>query len=116
MLNEKTKVNLTIGKIVAIVIAIISMSFTIGVTYQKVLPDKDTADFQKKQIEEVGDIKITLARVTTILENMKEKQDDTRKDVSVLQDRTNKINEEVQVISSIVQMDKGKVIKRGSKL
>lgn len=114
MINADTKVNLSVSKVIIIIIGIISATFTAGITYQKLLPNKESMSLQKKQGEEISDIKVTLARVTTILENMKEKQDDTTKDVSDLQNKTSKINEEVQVISSYVQMDRGKIKQRSN--
>lgn len=112
MISDQTKINLSLSKIIVIALSIISASFSIGITYQKIIPDNAKLEEQKKQTEEIGDIKITLARVTTILEHMKEKQDSQRIDISALQSDTSKMNTEVQLISSYVQMDKGKIKKR----
>lgn len=102
MISDNTKVSLTTAKIISILVFVISLSFTIGMTYQGLIPDRDAA---KKQSEEIQDIKITLAKVSTILENMKEKHDITSRNISAIQDRTNMLNSEIQVLSSYIKED-----------
>lgn len=97
MLNENTKFSFTIGRIVAIVSTIIGLSFTVGMSYQTLLPDRS---LQEKQTQEIQDIKITLAKVSTILENMQEKQNATNRDMMAIQEKTHTMNAELQLIAS----------------
>jgi hypothetical protein len=99
-LSENSKLNLTLGKVVSILVFLVGTSFTIGMTYQSIMPDRQ---LQQKQAEEIQDIKITLAKVTTILENMHDKQDITKRDIQALQERTQVMNAEVQIITSYVK-------------
>jgi len=103
MLNEKSTFTLTLGKIVTIVIAIMGMAFTIGMTYQQVLPDKE---LQRKQSEEIADIKVTLSRVTTILENMEKKTATTSANVSALQSKAHVANVQLELISANLKEQK----------
>lgn len=100
MLNENTKFSFTIGKMVAILISIVGLSFTIGMSYQTLLPDRK---LQEQQTQEIQDIKITLAKVSTILENMQEKQNATTHDMQEIQNKSHIMNAEIQVISSYVK-------------
>ena len=97
MISEKTSFTISLGKMVAVVITIVGMAFTIGMSYQQIIPDREAA---KKQSEEIADIKITLSRVTTILENMEKKTDNTSRDVGALQGRTQTMNTQLEVIAS----------------
>src|SRR5690606_16177601 len=103
MLNENSKLSLSLNKVVSIIVFIVGLSFTVGMSYQSILPDRQ---LQQKQAEEIQDIKITMAKVTIILEEMKKTQDQAKQDISVLHERTNKINSEVVVISSYVTEEK----------
>ncbi len=100
MLNEQTKFTFSLGKIVIIGLAIIGGAFTVGMTYQQIIPDKKVQEQQSKDIE---DIKVTLSRVTTILENMEKNQSDSKRDISALQSRTHVMNAEIQLISARIK-------------
>ena len=100
MLNDKTTFTLTLGKLVTIIIAVVGFAFTIGMTYQQVLPNRE---LQKQQTEEIADIKLTLAKVSTILENMEKEQSIQAQNISALQGRSHVMNTELQLISSSIK-------------
>lgn len=105
MLNEQTKFTLTLGRIIVILLAFVGAAFTVGMTYQQVIPDKK---IQEKQIQEIEDIKITMSRVTTILENMEKSQQDTRRDISALQSTTHVMNTDLQLLSADIKEQNNK--------
>jgi len=97
MLNEQTKFTFSLGRIIIIGLAIVGGAFTVGMTYQQIIPDKKVQEQQTKDIE---DIKVTLSRVTTILENMEKNQAEGKRDISALQSKTHVMNAEIQLISA----------------
>lgn len=99
-MTPNTTFSMSLGKLVAIAIAVIGMSFTVGTAYQGLLPDREV---QKQQREEIVDIKITLAKVSQILENMEEKQKDNSRNISAIEEKTHVINNELQIISSSIK-------------
>ena len=105
MLNEQTKFTLTLGRIIVILLALVGAAFTVGMTYQQVIPDKK---IQEKQIQEIEDIKITMSRVTTILENMEKSNQDTRRDISALQSTTHVMSTDLQLMSANIKEQNNK--------
>lgn len=105
MLNENTGFTLSIGKLVAIIISIVGLSFTIGMSYQSLMPDRE---LQKRQAEKVEKIEITLERVITVLEKLEEKSSQNSRGLSDVQTKVNTVNTEVQVIGSYVKQNEEK--------
>ncbi len=100
MISEKTIFTFSLGRLVAVIITIIGFAFTIGMSYQTLLPDRA---LQEKQTQEIEDIKITLSRVTTILENMEKVQENNSKNISALEGRGQTMNVQLELISSEIK-------------
>ena len=100
MLNEKTTFTLTLNRLVVIIIAIVGTAFTFGVTYQQIVPDRD---LQKKQTQEIEDIKLKMSRMTALLENMEKNQQETTRDISALQNKISSLNAEVQLMTVYIK-------------
>ena len=99
-LNEQTRFTLTINRLVFFTIAIIVMGFGVGVAYQSVLPDEEA---EKKQSEDIGDLKVAIAKLTTIVEHQETNQIGLAKEINILQSRSSVMNVELQVISSNIK-------------
>jgi len=90
ILPDKTKqITLSVG----LVITLISGAYAAGAHS----PSDPQA--QVKQAQEVQDIKVTLAKVSTILESMRERQDVITDDISDIQVRSHEMDTRVRVIS-----------------
>lgn len=100
MLNENTGFTLTIGKMAAIVVSIVGLSFTIGMSYQSLLPDRE---LQKQQTEKIQKIEVTLERVTSVLEKLEERTSQHTQSINDVQTKVSTINTDVQVIGSYVK-------------
>ena len=105
MLNEQTKFTLSLSRLVLIIFVVVGAAFTVGMTYQQIIPDKKLAE---KQTKEITDIKVTLSRVTTLLEKMEDKQSNTTREINALQSKTSTINTELQIVSSYLREDSRK--------
>lgn len=103
MLNPETGFTLTLGKLIAVVIGIIGLSFTIGMSYQSLLPDRE---LQREQTEKIQKIEVTLERVTTVLEKLEERSSQHGTSISDVQSKVHMINADVQVIGSYVRSDR----------
>lgn len=104
-MNENTKFTFTIGKVITIVVTLAGTAFTVGMTYQQILPDKK---IQEQQAQDVADLKITMARVTTILEKMEERSTEQHKAINDVQTKTSEMNVKLEVIDSYVKEAKNK--------
>jgi len=102
MLSDNTGFTLSIGKLTAIIISVVGMSFTIGMSYQSLMPDRE---LQKKQTEKIEKIEITMERVTTVLEKLEEKTSQHSQAINDVQTKINTVNTEVQVIGSYVKQN-----------
>lgn len=100
MLNENTGFTLTIGKLVAIGISIVGLSFTIGMSYQSLLPDRE---LQKQQTDKIQKIEVTMERVTSVLEKLEERTSQHTQSINDVQTKISTINTDVQVIGSYVK-------------
>ena len=99
-LTENSQFTFTIGRLVAILVSVVGLSFTVGMSYQSIMPDRA---LQEKQSEEIQDIKVTMAKVTTILENMQEEQKSAKRDILALQEKAHVMNSEIQIVSSMLK-------------
>jgi hypothetical protein len=76
LLTDTTKITLTINKFIAVIIALTIAGFTTGMIKYDVTKNAEALEKQEIQLnknkEELVDVKITLSRITTILENMQE--------------------------------------------
>jgi hypothetical protein len=76
LLTDNTKITLTINKFIAVIIALAITGFTAGITRYDITKNAEALEKQEIQLnknkEEIIDVKITLSRITTVLENMQE--------------------------------------------
>jgi predicted RND superfamily exporter protein len=76
LLTDNTKVTLTIHKFIAVIIALAVVGFTTGMTRYDITKNAEALERQEIQLnknkEEIVDVKITLSRITAILEKMAE--------------------------------------------
>lgn len=107
MITDQTKFTFTLNKLVLIIVAVVGSGFTVGMSYQAIIPNKT---IQEKNTKDIADIKLTLERVVTVLENMQESQKETEetvkdnsKNISSVQSRQHVMISEVEIIASDIK-------------